>query len=467
MKYRLERDSLGEVRVPAERLWGAQTQRSLDNFPIGPRASMPKAIIRAFAYIKKACALSNHELGLLARDKMELIVQVADEIIMGRLDGEFPLVIWQTGSGTHTNMNLNEVIRNRAHLLQGRRLGAETPLLRTNDDVNLSQSSNDTFPSAMHMAAYSVLNAETLPALREVCDLLQDKEKEFKEVIKIGRTHWMDATPITLGQEFSGYHRQLELGLSDLKAALTPLEELALGATAVGTGLNAPEGFDRRAIGHIAELTGLPFRPAANKFAAIAAHESLIRAHAALKGVAVSLMKIGNDIRAMASGPRSGIGELNLPANEPGSSIMPGKVNPSQIEALTMVCAQVMGNDTAIAVAGAGGHFELNVFKPLIIANFLQSAQLLADVCRSFNRRCLLGITANKRRVREHLERSLMLVTALTPRIGYENAAKIAQAALKNHTTLEEEAEKSGLLSRAQCRKWLKASKMLGPRALT
>jgi len=464
MPYRVEKDSLGEVLVPTDRYWGAQTQRSLLNFKIGPPASMPIAVIRAFAYLKKACALSNHELQLLTTEKMNLISQVCDEIIAGALDDQFPLVIWQTGSGTHTNMNVNEVICNRAHVLAGRNLGDGSPKLRPNDDVNQSQSSNDTFPTAMHIAAYRTLKKATLPALKQLHQNLVKKADEFSNIIKIGRTHWMDATPLTLGQEFSGYASQVDHGIITLKNSFKHLEELALGGTAVGTGLNCPASFDQKAAKHIAELTGLPFRTAPNKFAALAGHDPIVESHNALKQLAVSLMKIANDIRIMASGPRSGIGEISLPENEPGSSIMPGKVNPSQAESLTMVCAQVMGNDTAITIAAASGNFELNVFKPMIIANFLESATLLADACASFTGNCLQGIKANHDKIKLNLDNSLMLVTALSPDIGYENAAKIARAAHLNHTTLRQESIKSGLLSASQFDRLVDPKQMITPK---
>ena len=436
MKTRTERDTLGPVEVPTDKLWGAQTQRSLKNFPIGPAASMPIEVIHAFGYLKKAAALTNHDLGVLPKEKAALIARVCEEIIAGTLDEHFPLVVWQTGSGTQSNMNCNEVIANRAHVLEGHTLGKGERTLHPNDDVNRSQSSNDTFPTAMHIAAYKVLCERTIPAVEALSQTLATKAKNLQSVIKIGRTHWMDATPLTLGQEFSGYVSQLKHGLRALRQTLPHLAELALGGTAVGTGLNTPNGYAEHVAKRIAQLTGHPFVTAPNKFEALAAHDAIVAAHGGLKQLAVSLMKIANDIRLLASGPRAGIGELLIPANEPGSSIMPGKVNPTQVEALTMVCAQIMGNDTTVTIAGSSGQFELNVFKPVMIHAFLQSATLLADACRSFNERCAVGIEPNLRQIERHLQNSLMLVTALNPHIGYENAARIAKKAHAENKTL-------------------------------
>jgi len=462
MDYRIEKDTLGEVKVPARKYWGAQTQRSVMNFPIGPSASMPIEIIHAFGYLKKAAAITNHRLGVLPEEKKELICRVCDEITEGKLDDQFPLVIWQTGSGTQSNMNVNEVIANRAHVLAGHQLGKGTRAIHPNDDVNKSQSSNDTFPTAMHIAAYSRLVSNTIPAVRRLRDTLDEKSKQMMDIVKIGRTHWMDATPLTLGQEFSGYVSQLDHGLKALQNTLPHLAELALGGTAVGTGLNTPKRYAEEVARTIAELTGLPFVSAENKFESLAAHDAIVETHGALKLLAVSLMKIANDIRLMASGPRSGIGEIIIPANEPGSSIMPGKVNPTQVEALTMVCVQAMGNDTTISIAGSNGQFELNVFKPVMINAFLQSATLLGDACRSFNDRCAVGIEPNCNRIGQHLNNSLMLVTALNPHIGYENAAKIAKKAHAENTTLKEAAVALGLLTSEQFDKWVVPSKMTG-----
>lgn len=448
--------------VPADKYWGAQTQRSILNFPIGPAASMPKEIIHAFGYLKKAAALTNQELGVLPQEKAELIARVADEIIEGKLDDQFPLVIWQTGSGTQSNMNVNEVISNRAHVLAGNKLGERKPEIHPNDDVNKSQSSNDTFPTAMHIAAYKAVVTHLIPAVRTLRDTLVRKSAEMMDVVKIGRTHWMDATPLTLGQEFSGYVAQLDHGLKALENTLPHLSELALGGTAVGTGLNTPKGYADKVAAKIAELTGFPFVSAANKFEALAAHDAIVESHGAIKRIAVSLMKIANDIRVLASGPRSGIGEIRIPENEPGSSIMPGKVNPTQVEALTMVCVQVMGNDTTITIAGSNGHFELNVFKPVIISAFLQSACLLGDACLAFNDHCAVGIEPDHPRIKEHLKNSLMLVTALNTHIGYENAAKIAKKAHAENTTLKEAALALGLLTEAEFDKWVDPSKMTG-----
>ena len=461
MNYRVEHDTMGDIKVPAEKLWGAQTQRSVENFKIG-NDHMPSEIIRAFAYLKKAAAITNFELQKISEEKKNLIAQVCDEILEGKHCTEFPLVVWQTGSGTQSNMNVNEVISNRTHVIMGNKLGQGKPLIHPNDDVNMSQSSNDTFPTAMHIAAYTILLEKTLPALKQLRDTLSRKSREFMQIVKIGRTHWMDATPLTLGQEFSGYVSQLEHGIRAIEHTLPHLRELALGGTAVGTGINAPKGYTQRVAEVIAELTGYPFITAENKFEALASHDGIVEAHGALKTVAVSLMKIANDLRALASGPRSGIGEIILPANEPGSSIMPGKVNPTQIEALTMVCAQVMGNDVAIGIGGMNGHFELNVFKPVIIFNFLNSARLLADACVSFNDNCATGIQANKAVIQWLLQNSLMLVTALNPHIGYENAAKIAKKAHTEGITLKEAAVTLGLVTETDFDKWVDPLKMIG-----
>jgi fumarate hydratase class II len=462
MKYRIEKDTMGEVRVPADKYWGAQTERSRNNFRIGPEGSMPMEIIHAFGYLKKAAAHANCDLGVLSRAKRDLISQVCDEIIEGKLNEQFPLVIWQTGSGTQTNMNCNEVIANRAHELAGHRMGEGERTIQPNDDVNKSQSSNDTFPTAMHIACYKLVVERTLPSVENLRDTLHDRAEEFHEIVKIGRTHLMDATPLTLGQEFSGYVSQLDHGLRALRNTLDHLSELALGGTAVGTGLNAPEGYDVLVAGKIAEFTGLPFVTAGNKFESLAAHDALVESHGALKQLAVSLNKIANDIRMMASGPRSGIGELIIPANEPGSSIMPGKVNPTQIEATTMVCAQIIGNDVALSVGGTQGHYELNVFKPMMAYNFLQSARLLADCCRSFNDNCARGIEPNHARIAELLNNSLMLVTALNTRIGYYKAAEIANCAHQNGTTLKEEAIRLGYVTEAEYDEWVRPEDMIG-----
>lgn len=461
MKTRTEKDTLGEVKVPADKYWGAQTQRSLQNFRIGTDC-MPMEVIHAFAVLKKAAARANMEAGVLSAEKAKLIIQVCDEIIAGELDDQFPLVVWQTGSGTQSNMNVNEVIANRAHVLTGSVMGEEERLLSPNDDVNKSQSSNDTFPTAMHIAAYQMLENTTIPGIEKLIQTLTDKANQMRDVVKIGRTHFMDATPLTLGQEFSGYVSQLKQGLQHLKSCRKHLTELALGGTAVGTGINTPEGFDDTVAQHIARETGFPFVTAPNKFGALAAHDALVEAHGALKHLAVALMKIGNDIRMLGSGPRSGIGEIVLPANEPGSSIMPGKVNPTQCEALTMVCAQVMGNDVALATGGMSGHFELNVFKPMMIFNLLNSARLLGDACVSFSDNCVAGIEPNYPRIEAHLNNSLMLVTALNPRIGYYKAAEIANAAHKNGTTLREEAIASGHLTAEEFDKWVVPADMVG-----
>lgn len=461
MEFRIEKDTMGEVKVPANRYWGAQTERSRNNFKIGPAASMPHEIIEAFAYLKKAAAFANADLGVLPAEKRDLIAAACDEILAHKLDEEFPLVIWQTGSGTQSNMNLNEVISNRAHVLNGGKLG-EKSVIHPNDDVNKSQSSNDTYPTAMHIAAYQKVVQHTLPAVRRLQKTLAAKAEAFADVVKIGRTHLMDATPLTLGQEFSAYAAQLAYGIRALENTLPHLAELALGGTAVGTGLNTPKGYDVQVASYIAKFTGLPFVTAPNKFEALATHDAIVETHGALKQLAVSLYKIANDIRLLASGPRSGIGEILIPENEPGSSIMPGKVNPTQCEALTMVCAQVLGNDTAISFSGTQGQFQLNVFKPVMAANFLQSAQLLADACISFDEHCAAGIEPNLSRIKQQLDNSLMLVTALNTKIGYENAAKIAKAAHKNGTTLREEAVKSGLLTAEQFDDWVRPADMVG-----
>jgi len=462
MEYRVERDTMGEVKVPADKLWGAQTERSFENFKIGPAASMPREIILAFAHLKKAAALANKELGVLDPEKCKLIAQVCDEILAGQHADMFPLVIWQTGSGTQSNMNMNEVVANRAEQILGKKLGEEATFIHPNDDVNKSQSSNDTFPTAMHIAAVSVLQTITLPGLRRLQATFAAKSKEFADVVKIGRTHMMDATPLTLGQEFSGYASLIEAGISAIEASLPRLYELALGGTAVGTGLNTPKGYAVLVAKKIAELTGFPFVTAPNKFDALSAHDALVGAHAALRQVAISLMKIASDLRLMASGPRSGISEILIPENEPGSSIMPGKVNPTQIEALTMVCAQVMGNDAAIGVGAMLGQFELNVFKPVIVSNFLQSATLLGDACVSIDEHCVSGIRPNTKKITEHLNNSLMLVTALNTHIGYANAAKIAKKAHAEDLTLRESAIATGLVSAEDFDKWVDAKKMIG-----
>ena len=462
MNYRIEKDTLGEIQVANDKYWGAQTQRSLENFPIGPEASMPIEIIHGFAFLKKAAALTNNKLGLLSNEKADLIAQVCDEIIKGKLDDQFPLVIWQTGSGTQTNMNCNEVIAHRAHVLQGNKLGEGKLFIHPNDDVNMSQSSNDTFPTAMHIAAYKKLVENTIPAIERLKDTLAKKTEDFKDVIKIGRTHLMDATPLSLGQEFSGYVAQLEHGVKALKNTLAHLSELAMGGSAVGTGLNTPKGYSEEVAKNIANLTGLPFVTAENKFEALAANDAMVGSHGALKQLAVSLMKIANDIRWLASGPRSGIGEITIPSNEPGSSIMPGKVNPTQVEALTMVCAQVMGNDTTISVSGSMGNFELNVFKPVMINAFLQSATLLGDACNSFNDRCAVGIEPNSTQIDKNLKNSLMLVTALNTHIGYEKSAQIAKKAYAENSTLKEAAIELGFLTAEDFDAWVVPGNMIG-----
>ncbi len=462
MSYRIEHDTMGEVQVPADKYWGAQTERSRNNFKIGPSASMPKEIIEAFAYLKKAAAYTNADAGILPAEKRDLIAQVCDEILAGQLADQFPLVIWQTGSGTQSNMNVNEVVSNRAHVLQGHKLGEGKTFIHPNDDVNKSQSSNDTYPTAMHIAAYKRLVETTIPGVEKLRDTLKAKSEAFAEVVKIGRTHLMDATPLTLGQEFSGYVAQLDYGLKALRNTMAHLSELALGGTAVGTGINTPQGYAENVANYIADFTGLPFRTAPNKFEALASHDAIVESHGALKQLAVSLHKIANDIRMLASGPRSGIGEIVIPENEPGSSIMPGKVNPTQCEALTMVAAQVIGNDVTIAFGGANGHYELNVFKPVMAANFLQSARLIGDACVSFNDHCAIGIEPNRDGIKNHLENSLMLVTALNPHIGYENAAKIAKKAHKENTSLREAALALELLTNEQFDEWVRPEDMIG-----
>ncbi len=462
MKYRIEHDTIGEVKVPADKYWGAQTERSRNNFKIGREASMPQEIIEGFAYLKKAAAYANHELGVLSQEKRDAIAEVCDEILRGELYDQFPLVIWQTGSGTQSNMNCNEVIANKAHVNQGGSLESKERFIHPNDDVNKSQSSNDTFPTGMHIAVYKKVVEVTLPGVRKLRDTLDAKSKDFTDVVKIGRTHLMDATPLTLGQEFSGYVSQLDHGIRALENTLDHLAELALGGTAVGTGINTPAGYDVVVARYIAEFTGFPFVTAENKFEALAAHDAIVETHGALKQLAVSLMKIANDIRMLASGPRSGIGEITIPANEPGSSIMPGKVNPTQAEALTMVCAQVVGNDVAVTVGGLTGHYELNVFKPVMASNALESARLLGDACVSFNDNCAVGIEPNYDRIKHLVDNSLMLVTALNTKIGYENAAKIAKTAHKNGTTLREEAINLGLLTGEEFDAWVRPEDMVG-----
>jgi fumarate hydratase class II len=462
MDFRIEKDTMGEVKVPAHRYWGAQTERSRNNFKIGPEGSMPIEVIHAFAYLKKAAAHANHELGVLPVEKRDLISKVCDEILTGQHNEEFPLVIWQTGSGTQSNMNCNEVIANRGHVLQGGALIDEQKVLNPNDDVNKSQSSNDTYPTAMHIAAYKMTTETTLPGLLHLRAVLQNKVEQFKDVVKTGRTHFMDATPLTLGQEFSGYVAQIDNSVRTINNALVAVSELALGGTAVGTGLNTPKGYDVLVAKRIADFTGLPFITAANKFEALAAHDAMVELSGALKRAAVALMKIGNDIRMLSSGPRCGIGEIIIPDNEPGSSIMPGKVNPTQPEALTMVCAQVMGNDVTVSVAGSNGHFELNVFKPVIAASVLQSARLIGDACVSFADNCAVGIEANLPVVKQHLDNSLMLVTALNTKIGYYKAAEIAKYAHKNGTTLKEAAVGLGHVSSEEYDQIVDPSKMIG-----
>jgi len=462
MDYRIEKDTLGEVKVPSNAYWGAQTERSRSNFKIGPAASMPLEIVYGFAYLKKAAAHANCDAGVLDQNKRDLIASVCDEILDGKLDDQFPLVIWQTGSGTQSNMNVNEVIANRAHVMEGKSLGEGNKTLAPNDDVNKSQSSNDTFPTGMHIAAYKKILENTLPGVEKLKNALSEKSETFRSVVKIGRTHLMDATPLTLGQEFSGYVSQLDHGIKALKNTLDHLSELALGGTAVGTGINTPEGYAEKVAAYIAEFTGLPFVTAENKFEALAAHDAIVETHGALKQIAVSLNKIANDIRLLASGPRSGIGEITIPANEPGSSIMPGKVNPTQCEAMTMVCAQVMGNDVAIGVGGLQGHFELNVFKPVMAANLLQSAQLIGDACVSFTDNCVQGIEPNHSRIKELVNNSLMLVTALNTKIGYYKAAEIANKAHTEGTTLKEAALSLGYLTATEFDQWVRPENMTG-----
>lgn len=463
MECRIEKDTMGNVKVPVHAYYGAQTQRSIENFRIAQDINrMPKEIIQAFAYLKMGAALTNKDAGVLSPEKCDLIVRVCDEILDGKLEDSFPLVVWQTGSGTQTNMNVNEVIAYRAHVLNGGKLTDEVKILSPNDDVNKSQSSNDTFPSAMHIAAYKMLRENTIPALELLHRTLVMKSREFMPIVKIGRTHFMDATPLTLGQEFSGYAAQLEYGIHALKSTLPHLAELALGGTAVGTGISTPENFAENVARKISQLTGLPFVTAPNKFEALATHDAIVSTHGALKGIAVSLMKIANDIRMLGSGPRAGIGEIHLPENEPGSSIMPGKVNPTQCEALTMIAAQVMGNDVAISVGGANGQFELNVFKPMIINNFLHSARLIGDGCRSFTDNCVVGIEPVKENIKKHLDDSLMLVTALNPKIGYYKAASIAQKAFRENKTLKQAAVESGYITAEEFDKWVDSSKMVG-----
>lgn len=463
MEYREEKDTMGVVKVPIDAYYGAQTQRSIENFKIAQDINkMPKEIIRAFAYLKKAAALTNYELGVLSEEKAKLIAQVCDEILEGKLDEYFPLVVWQTGSGTQSNMNVNEVIAYRGHVIKGGKLTDKEKFLHPNDDVNKSQSSNDTFPTAMHIAAYKILVEKTIPALQTLKDTLKSKSEAFKHIVKIGRTHFMDATPLTLGQEFSGYVSQLEHGIKAIERTLDHLSELALGGTAVGTGINTPKGYAELVAKKIAEFTGLPFRTAENKFEALAAHDGIVEAHGALKTVAVSLMKIANDIRMLSSGPRCGIGEIFIPDNEPGSSIMPGKVNPTQCEALTMIAAQVLGNDVAINIGGSNGHFELNVFKPMMIYNFVHSARLIADGCLSFNDKCAVGIEPIHENIQKHLNNSLMLVTALNTKIGYYKAAEIAQTAHKKGLTLKEAAIQLGYLTSEEFDEYVKPEKMVG-----
>jgi fumarate hydratase class II len=462
MEYRIEKDTMGDVQVPADKYWGAQTERSRNNFKIGPSASMPTEIVEGFAYLKKAAAFANCDLGVLSIEKRDAIAAVCDEILAGKLQDQFPLVIWQTGSGTQSNMNVNEVVANRAQVLAGLKIGEGEPVLKANDDVNKSQSSNDTFPTGMHIAAYKSVMENTIPGVEQLRDTLHTKSQEFMSVVKIGRTHLMDATPLTLGQELSGYVAQLNYGLKALKNTLSHLSEVALGGTAVGTGLNTVDGYDVKVAEYIAQFTNQPFVTAPNKFEALASHDAIVESHGALKQLAVSLNKIANDIRMLASGPRSGIGEIIIPENEPGSSIMPGKVNPTQCEALTMVCAQVMGNDVAISVGGMQGQYELNVFKPMMAANFLQSARLIGDACKSFDEHCAQGIEPNYTRIKELVDNSLMLVTALNTKIGYYKSAEIAQTAHKNGTTLKEEAVRLGYVTAEDFDAWVKPEEMVG-----
>ncbi len=463
MQYRIEKDTMGKVNVPIDAYYGAQTQRSIENFQIAQDINkMPKEIIRSFAYLKKAAAITNYKAKVLDKQKCDTIGKVCDEILAGNLHDQFPLVVWQTGSGTQSNMNVNEVIAYRGHVLLGGKLTDEKKLINPNDDVNKSQSSNDTFPTAMHIAAYTILMETTLPGIKKLRNTLAKKSKEFAKIVKIGRTHFMDATPLTLGQEFSGYVSQLDHGIKAIENTLAHLSELALGGTAVGTGINTPKGYAKNVAKEIANLTGLPFVTAANKFESLAAHDAIVEAHGALKTVAVSLMKIGNDVRMLSSGPRCGIGEIHIPDNEPGSSIMPGKVNPTQCEAMTMVAAQVLGNDVAINIGGSNGHFELNVFKPVMIYNFLHSARLIGDVCVSFNDKCAVGITPLHDNIKKNLDNSLMLVTALNTKIGYYKAAEIAQTAHKNNATLKETAIKLGYVTAKQFDEWVKPEDMIG-----
>jgi len=464
MEYRIEKDTMGPIEVPADKLWGAQTQRSRENFKIGPAGSMPLEIVYGFAYLKKAAAYTNEELGVLATEKRDMIAQVCDEILEGKHDDQFPLVIWQTGSGTQSNMNVNEVIANRAHQIAGKKIGEGEKTIQPNDDVNKSQSSNDTFPTGMHIACYKQIVENTIPGIIQLRNTLHDKSVAFDDVVKIGRTHLMDATPLTLGQEFSGYVSQLDHGIIALENTLNHLSELALGGTAVGTGLNTPDGYDIKVAGYIAQFTGLPFKTADNKFEALAAHDALVETHGALKQIAVSLNKIANDIRMLASGPRSGIGEITIPANEPGSSIMPGKVNPTQCEAITMVAAQVMGNDVTVSVGGMQGQYELNVFKPVMAAAVLQSARLIGDACKSFEEHCAAGIEPNHVRIKDLLNNSLMLVTALNTKIGYYNAAEIANKAHEEGTTLKAAAVATGYLTADEFDEWVKPEDMVGKR---
>ena len=463
MNYRIEKDTIGEVQVPVDKYWGAQTQRSIMNFPIGPAASMPIEIIHAFGYLKKAAAATNYKFGLLSADKMKIISEVCDEIMAGKLDDQFPLVIWQTGSGTHTNMNCNEVIANRSHVLLGNKLGEGDRFIHPNDDVNKSQSSNDTFPTAMHIAAYKKIVEYTIPGIEILINTLSRKSIAMADIVKIGRTHLMDATPLSFGQEFSGYVSQLKHGIKALRNTLPHLSELAMGGTAVGTGLNTPEGYAKEVAASIANLTTQPFISAENKFESLAANDAIVGTHGAIKQLAVSLMKIANDIRMSASGPRSGIGEIIIPPNELGSSIMPGKINPTQTEALTMVCAQIMGNDTTISVAGSNGHFELNVFKPVMINALLQSATLIADACKALNDNCVIGIQPNLERIAENLNNSLMLVTVLNNHIGYENAARIVKKAYTDNLTLKEAALELNLLTEQQFDEWVVPAEMIRP----
>ena len=461
MDYRIERDSIGDIQVPSDKYWAAQTQRSLENFKIGDQR-MPIEIIRAFAVLKKCAAMTNHELGVLSEEKMQLISKVCDEIVAGDLDDQFPLVIWQTGSGTQSNMNVNEVIANRGHVLSGGKLSDENKVLHPNDDVNKSQSSNDTFPTAMSIAVYKQMVDFSIPGLQVLKDSFKKKARDFKDVVKIGRTHFMDATPLTLGQEFSGYRRQLEMSIKAIENAMVGAQEIALGGTAVGTGLNTPKGYAELVAKKISAEMAMPFRSAENKFEALAAHDAMVELHGSLKRAAVSCMKIGNDIRMLSSGPRSGIGEIIIPSNEPGSSIMPGKVNPTQCEALTMVCAQVMGNDVAVSIGGSNGHFELNVFKPLIAANLLQSARILGQACLSFNDNCVVGIEPNLPEIKNKLDNSLMLVTALNTHIGYDKAAKIAKKAYHDNSTLKEAAIELGYLTSEEFDEWVRPENMCG-----